>query len=123
MIVNGTFFEKLKSCFVELLEAHTEKESTLKKRTQIDILLKTHFGAEGDAENHVSAISNCVDSTMARNQPEINESRPNENCQQDRVKNATQKRGLASASDDEGVLSGQNENSDNAFQTVEKGKF
>ena len=120
MIVNDVFWEKLKSCFVELLEAHAERESTHKKRTMVDIALKTHFGVEGDTENPASAISNRVDSTMVGNQPDINESRHDVNCQQDRVKNATQKRGLASASDDEGVLSDQNEDSDNTFQTVEK---
>ena len=88
-IMNDTFFEKLKSCFVELLEAPVERETAQKERTVIDTALKTHFGVKGEIENHVSAISNHVDSKMVGNHPNVNES--NKNSKQDKVKNAAQK--------------------------------
>ena len=102
------FFKNLKKCFIELLEAHIDRESTHKKETMIDNAIANHFKKKIVVQE-VIRQSNPVDENSKR--------------QNNTQEKAGQKRTLHTLSDDEGVLSNHtdiSEDDEHTFQTVEK---
>ena len=108
LALDDLFFRKLKNCFLELLVAHIDLESTHKKETMIESAIGIHFGRKRK-EDVVINQSTTTDETNNRTKNKVHG-------------NAARIATSHTVSDDEGVLSSHSGNSENdgIFKTVEK---
>ena len=108
LALDDEFFRKLKNCFLELLEAHIDLESTHKKETMIESAIGIHFRGKR-IEHEVINQQTLTDETNNRNKNKVHG-------------NTARKRTSHTVSDDEGVLSSHSDNGedDGMFKTVEK---